>query len=265
MIPLLIQVKKILLNGEIFSKVITKTKSRFAKSILNFILLYSNIFEQEKRKARTHILADRTSWPHATPLLRSLTMVASDERFTQDFAGHNSPISSDRAQRRQAIMQEAENLAIVLHAEDRLTKALNLVLANAVTINSDGKAEVRNGQRTYTVSPNQGCTCEDAKRRTRFCKHYIAVLIAKRAADLLQGTQHAGGQELPQESTATSATMSSDRQIHEAPVAWTLSFACKGVDVHLTLRDVSDDALFARVKRILPKIQEKAQTSPGSR
>ena len=58
----------------------------------------------------------------------------------------------------------------------------------------------------------------------------------------------------------TSASVSADWQVHEAPVACTLTFVCKGVDVHLTMRDVSDDALFARIKRILPKIQEKVET-----
>jgi len=47
-------------------------------------------------------------------------------------------------------------------------------------------------------------------------------------------------------------------------VACTLTFIYKGVDVHLTMRDVSDDALFARLKRILPKIQEETQTFPGA-
>jgi hypothetical protein len=189
-------------------------------------------------------------------------MVASDDPFTQDFTGHHSPTGYDRQQRRQAVMQAAKNLAIVLHAGDRLPKALHLVLANAVTINADGTAEVLSGQRIYSIPPAEGCPCEDAKRRTRFCKHYIAMLIAKRAAALLQGTQHASGQEPSQESPATSAAVSADWHIHEAPVACTLTFVCKGVDVHLTVRDVSDDALFARIKRILPKIQDKTQTSP---
>ena len=45
--------------------------------------------------------------------------------------------------------------------------------------------------------------------------------------------------------------MSADWQVHEAPVACTLTFVCKGVDIHLTMRDVSDDALFARIARVM--------------
>lgn len=187
------------------------------------------------------------------------------ELSNDDSAHSTFPATSHAKYWQQAALQAAENLALVLHAGDRLTKALHLVLANAVTINADGTAQVRSGQRTYTIPPAEGCPCEDAKRRTRFCKHYIAILIAKRAAALLQGTQHTRGQELPHEDTETSTSVTSDWQIHEAPVACTLTFVCKGVDVHLTMRDVSDDALFARVKRILPKIQEKTQSTPRDR
>jgi hypothetical protein len=189
-------------------------------------------------------------------------MVSSGDIFTQDSHDTKSPSVSDRQHQRQAFIQATKNLALVLHAGDRLTKAQELVLANAVTISTDGTAQVRSGQRTYTILPAAGCSCEDAKRRTRFCKHYLAMLIAKRAAELLRGTHHAKRQEPPQEGHATLASVSTDWQIHEAPVACTLTFVCKGVDVHLTMRDISDDALFARIKRILPKIQEKTRVSP---
>jgi hypothetical protein len=100
-------------------------------------------------------------------------MVASNDLFTQDFAGHHSPTSDDRQQRRRAVMQAAENLAIILHAGDRLTKALNPVLANAVTVTADGTAEGHSGQRTYSIPPAEGCPCEDAKRRTQFCSTVV--------------------------------------------------------------------------------------------
>lgn len=183
--------------------------------------------------------------------------------FCNDDSAHRSFAATSHATYwQQATLRAAENLALVLHAGDRLTKALNLVLANAVTINADGTTQVRSDQRTYSIPPAEGCPCEDAKRRTRFCEHYIAMLIAKRATALLQDTKHASEQERSQEGTAPSASVSTPWQIHEAPVAYTLTFVCKGVDVHLTMRDVSAAALFARIKRILPKIQEKTQASP---
>ena len=78
-------------------------------------------------------------------------MVASNERFAQDLAPGHSPTISDRQHRCKAVMQAAENLAVVLHAGDRLTKALNLILAHAVTISTDGTAQVHSDQRTYTI------------------------------------------------------------------------------------------------------------------
>jgi hypothetical protein len=160
-------------------------------------------------------------------------MVTSNELFMQDVPDDNFPAVSQRQHRRQAVMQAAENLAIVLNAGDRLTKALHLVLTNAVTLNADGTTHVHSGNRTYTIVPAEGCPCEDAKSRTRFCKHYIAMLIAKRATALLQDTQHTSGQEPPHGGSVTSTSVSADWQVHEAPVACTLTFVCKGVDVAL--------------------------------
>ena len=85
-----------------------------------------------------------------------------------------------------------------------------------------------------------------------------------RAAALLQGTQHTSGQEPSHESTSASNSISANWQIHEALVACTLTFVCKGVDIHLTMRDVSDDALFARIKRSLPKSKNDADTRTSS-
>jgi hypothetical protein len=65
------------------------------------------------------------------------------------------------------------------------------------------------------------------------------------------------GQAPPQGGTVTSASVPADWQIYEAPMACTLTFVCKGVHVHLTMRDISDDALFARIKRIYPKSKRR--------
>lgn len=69
---------------------------------------------------------------------------------------------------------------------DRLTKALDLVLTNAVTLNADGTATAKSGGRTYRI--NGECPCEDARRRTLWCKHKLAMEIHKRATALLQET-----------------------------------------------------------------------------
>jgi N-terminal domain of anti-restriction factor ArdC len=46
------------------------------------------------------------------------------------------------------------------------------------------------------------------------------------------------------------------------PAACTLKFQVGGLDILYTIRDATDDALFARIRRILPRIQEKVNTPP---
>ncbi len=45
----------------------------------------------------------------------------------------------------------------------------------------------------------------------------------------------------------------------EAPSSCTLKWACNGIELLLTLRDATDEALFSRIKRVLPKIEEKME------
>jgi hypothetical protein len=186
-------------------------------------------------------------------------MVTSPELPWQDSADSNFPANLHRQYWQQAVVQVTENL--IPHAGPRLTKALKLVLANAVTIRDDGIAQVQSDNRAYSITPDAGCACEDARRRTRFCKHTLAVLIHQRATALLRDTQHSNKQEPPKATTASRNAGFATWQIHEAPVCCTMTFVCHGVNIHLTMRDVSDDALFARVRRVLLKIQQKSQTS----
>src|SRR5439155_10169672 len=81
-----------------------------------------------------------------------------------------------------------EQLRTKLHVEvlpERMRKALELVSANAVTLQTDGTASVQSGKQTYTLAPD--CPCADAKHRTELCKHTLAVELHRRALALLQG------------------------------------------------------------------------------
>ncbi len=71
--------------------------------------------------------------------------------------------------------------------QDRLTKALDLVLSNAVILHSDNTASVKSGSRTSTVA-NGSCSCADATHRGQTCKHQLAVDIHRKAMALLQDT-----------------------------------------------------------------------------
>jgi hypothetical protein len=96
--------------------------------------------------------------------------------------GNFPPTRQQRVQ--QAALQAAEQLqeqADLPVTHDRLTKALDLVLTNAVTLHPDGTASVRSGSRSYTVASGS-CSCADAKQRGARCKHQLAVDIHRRPA-----------------------------------------------------------------------------------
>jgi hypothetical protein len=92
----------------------------------------------------------------------------------------------------------------------RLTKAMDLVMANAVSLLPDGTARVRSGSHTYHLAPD--CTCEDAQRRGNGCKHKLAVDIHRRATALLEGTAPA-----PAPSSAPAAPSASPLAALSAP------------------------------------------------
>ena len=74
----------------------------------------------------------------------------------------------------QAVAQVEEQLRAKLRVEilpERVRKALELVGANAVTLQADGTASVQSGKQTYTLAPD--CPCADAKHRTELCKHAV--------------------------------------------------------------------------------------------
>jgi hypothetical protein len=88
----------------------------------------------------------------------------------------------------------------------RLAKALDLVLAHAVTLQPDGTATVKSGSHSYQI--NGECTCEDARHRTKQCKHMLAVLIHRRATALLEGTPSATAPQPVAPAAATPAPAS---------------------------------------------------------
>ena len=102
-----------------------------------------------------------------------------------DIANGSSPDTFHTKRWQQATLQVAEQMHQAQTGE-RLTKALDLVLSNAVTLNPDGTATVKSGGRTYWI--NGQCPCEDARRRTLWCKHKLAAEIHKHATALLQET-----------------------------------------------------------------------------
>jgi hypothetical protein len=158
-----------------------------------------------------------------------------------------NPTSDDRL--KQAVVHAAAALETPQNKE-RLQAAMDLVLTQAVTLRDDGSATVVSGQHTYELDPQKGCPCGDAKHRTKQCKHQLAVELFKQVQALL--SMQTGGAEPP-----PAPRQSAFWQVHEAPASCCLKFLLGGVECMYTMRDIDDDNLYARVRRILPKVMQK--------
>lgn len=154
----------------------------------------------------------------------------------------------------QATLCIAEKLTQVYSGE-RLTKALDLVLTNAVVLNPNGTATVRAGNRAYKI--NGQCTCEDARRQTIWCVHRLAVEIHKRATSLL-GARHANTQGLPNDASKPTLPGIEEHDQPPAPLPvepFPPSICCiKDTigtrEIYWTLRG-EDEAVSRRVQRVL--------------
>jgi hypothetical protein len=152
-----------------------------------------------------------------------------------------------------AVVQAAETLNHEPYAGERLYKAADLVLTGGVTLHEDGTATVKSGSHTYEIDPRQGCTCEDARRRSKWCKHTIAVELFKRTKAIMEAPDDDTAPPPPAEASPAAAW-----PVSEAQASCCLKFHLGGVECLYTMRDINDDLLFARVRRILPKLLAKA-------
>jgi hypothetical protein len=142
---------------------------------------------------------------------------------------------------------------------DRLQKAVTLVLSHRVSLHDDGTATVQSGNRTYELTPE--CTCEDAQRRSKYCKHFLSVELLKQTSRRLHPSSN-GHQPASPSQPKPVASQAACWSVHEAPASCCIKFHLHGVEILYTMRDVDDDTLYARVRRILPKIL--AKTNKGT-
>ena len=168
----------------------------------------------------------------------------------------SDPISSHSPPDWPCWVNQAAQGLLTQHSGERLTKATELVLAYAVTLYPDGATRVQSDDKSYRI--NSDCPCDDAQYRTKYCKHYLAIELHKIALDFMHASQ---SHPAVPESPASSQPSTSHWAVTEAPSACTLKFQISGVDILYTMRDVNDDTLFARIKRILPRIQQRSQTT----
>lgn len=213
-------------------------------------------------------------------MVSSVTQPLTDEQFqrtVEELYGDRptltpqAPARLSTASQRwsQAVAQVAEQLRAKLRVEvlpERMRKALELVRATAVTLQTDGTASVQSGKQTYTLAPD--CPCADAKHRTELCKHTLAVELHRRALALLEGTaltpasnptpaapspSQAVAEPLP---AAPSAPASNSWDVHEAPASACFKFRVGTMELMYTLRGIDDAELQRRITATLPTLQE---------
>jgi len=196
-----------------------------------------------------------------------------NELIAELYGDTPASVSAVGSRWQQALGQVEEQLRAKLRVEvlpERLRKALELVGANAVTLHADGTASVKSGNQTYTLAPE--CTCGDAKHRTEFCKHALAVELHRRALALCPGpaadptpaaepapaepspSLPAAAVALPLAAlpAAPSAPASAAWDVHEAPVSSCFKIRVGTLEWTHTMRATDDAELQPRLQTFLP-------------
>jgi hypothetical protein len=221
-------------------------------------------------------------------MVSSVTQPLTDEQFqrtVEELYGDRptltpqAPASLSTARQRwpQAVTQVGEQLCAKLRVEvlpERMRKALELVRANAVTLQADGTASVQSGKQTYTLAPD--CPCADAKHRAELCKHALAVELHRRALALFRGTaaesaataEPASAQAAPSASqpaaaaalplAAPSAPISAAWDVHEAPTSSCFKVRIGPFEWTHTVRASCDTEMTARLQTFLPTFRDIA-------
>lgn len=140
-------------------------------------------------------------------------------------------------------------LPAALHGH--LERAHALVLHRHVWLDEDGRhAQVlsSDGQTWYRV--NGACTCMDAPKAPQgMCKHKLAVLLYRRASEVLTASA-----ARPQSAAADTTTLP------EAPASANTHLVIAGHQVQVTLRDTDEDRLLTRLAALLARYPAAAPT-----
>lgn len=182
------------------------------------------------------------------------TTLSQSPQFVQDLYGDGF---------QQGVILAAERMSRPEY-NGRLDKAIDLALNGAVTIEGVGKATVKSGTHTYQLAPD--CTCQDSQHHSKYCKHFLAVklmrAVIKDAQPPANGKVEQAVATVPE---TQEAPKSSAWGCAQAPSSCTLKWAVAGIELMLTLRDETDDALFGRIQRVLPKIEHRMETQRQER
>src|SRR6266446_8656858 len=187
-----------------------------------------------------------------------MTMVALKE-ITWEEVAHPDFAQPARQAWRAAVAEIAAKAKQTLpECHGRVDSAVKMVLAGDVELLADGKAQVAsqsNGQTVYHLV-NGTCDCKDyPKAPSNWCKHRIAAGMQKRATALMQRTLTAGtnGQGEAPAAPAPTPAEPPTAPLPEAPASVNVRFELGGRQVQLTLRDVDEGRLLARLDVILQR------------
>lgn len=158
----------------------------------------------------------------------------------------------------------------------RLEAAMELVSSGRVDDVPFEGVQVRSNGHTYTIDPETGCPCGDARNRSKWCKHAVAWELFKRTmARLAEGQGEVGSQDSSQCSVGSSLTTDNRQLATPASLGWqqqeppylhSLKYHLDGIE-HMTVIRANDiDSLWKEVRTCVQLIQAaraQAQLSEG--
>lgn len=140
---------------------------------------------------------------------------------------------------------------------DRLAHACALVRAGGVRVHDDGTATVVSGTRSYALTPE--CSCKDSTTRSKWCKHYLAVELLKRATSLRKGSPMVHNGHVAPEPTPAPVQAPA---LPEAPFSVSTRVQKGGYELQLTIRKATS-AEFLDAVDGLPTWLEKHGFAPA--
>lgn len=155
--------------------------------------------------------------------------------------------------------QAVERVAAIAHAKlpaelhGHLERGTALVIHRHVWLGEDGRhAQVLSSDGSTWYLVNGNCTCMDAPRAPQsYCKHKLAVMLYRRASELLATSACGGG--------AAAAVPA----LPEAPASVNVRVLVGGHEVQVTLRDVDEERLLTRLAALLQRYPAAACGGAG--
>ena len=147
-----------------------------------------------------------------------------------------------------------------------MAEAITLVLAKKVFLHEDGIATVYQNGGTFEITTE--CPCPFSQEISKYCVHYVAVEVLKEASVILHVPSNGDFAYQPPPSDYEAVTpLAQPEPWHcaQAPSSCTLKWTLAGIELMLTLRDATDEALFCRIGKVLPKIQAKVEAQRQAR